>query len=204
MIAALAEAGVPVSIDTMRASVASAAVREGACLVNDVSGGLADERMYSAVADLDVPYVVMHWRGPSDRMAGLAHYDDVVVEVIGELRERVAAATAAGVHPDAIVLDPGLGFAKEAQHNWQLLRALDRIVELGHPVLVGASRKRFLGSLLAEDGEPRDVEHRDAATDAITAIAAMHRVWAVRVHDVLGSHDAVRVAQAWQEGAPDG
>ncbi len=200
VVAALAELGVPVSIDTMRASVAVAAVDAGACLVNDVSGGLADPGMYATVAALRVPYVVMHWRGPSDRMAGLAHYDDVVADVVSELRARVAAAVDAGVDPDSIVLDPGLGFAKEADHNWRLLQGLDALIDLGHPVLVGASRKRFLGSLLADTGEPRPVEQRDDATDAVTAIAAMRGVWAVRVHDVAGSHDAVRVAEAWCEG----
>lgn len=200
VVAALAEAGVPVSIDTMRGGVAAAAVSAGACLVNDVSGGLADPAMLSTIAGLRVPYVIMHWRGPSDRMVDLAHYDDVVTDVLAELQDRVAAATQAGVDPGAIVLDPGLGFAKDAEHNWQLLQGLDRLQGLGHPVLLGASRKRFLGSLLAHQGEPRTVDQRDAATDAITAIAAMRGVWAVRVHDVLGSHDAVRVARAWRDG----
>ncbi len=197
----LASAGVPVSIDTMRADTARAAVDAGACIVNDVSGGLADPGMHAAVASLGVPYVAMHWRGHGDRMNQLAHYEDAVADVIAELSQRVDEAIAAGIDPDAIVLDPGLGFAKESDHNWQLLAGLDRLHALGHPVLVGASRKRFLGAVLADaDGQPRPVDERDAATDAITAIAAVHGVWAVRVHDVLGSKDAVRVARAWREG----
>lgn len=200
IVAALSEAGVPVSIDTMRAAVARAAVAAGACLVNDVSGGLADPRMHVSVADLSVPYVAMHWRGHSDQMADLAHYDDVVEDVTRELGQRVAEATAAGIAAASIIVDPGLGFAKEAEHNWQLLHGLDRIMGMGHPVLLGASRKRFLGSLLADGGEPRPTGQRDDATDAISAIAAARGVWAVRVHDVQGSHDAVRVAAAWRAG----
>lgn len=196
----LAAAGVPVSIDTMRALTATEAVTAGACLVNDVSGGLADPAMYPAVATLGVPYVAMHWRGPSDVMAGLAHYDDVVADVVAELRARLDAAIEAGVDRDAVVLDPGLGFAKDADHNWQLLQRLDDLLALGQPVLVGASRKRFLGALLATDGVPREMAERDRATDATSALAALQGVWAVRVHDVSGSIDAVRVAQAWREG----
>jgi dihydropteroate synthase len=205
VVTGLVETGVPVSIDTMRASTARACVDAGACIVNDVSGGLADPDMYGTVADLDVPYIAMHWRGHSDRMNDLSRYDDVVADVIAELLARVEAAAAAGVVPERIVIDPGLGFAKEADHNWQLLRQLDRILDLGYPVLVGASRKRFLGSLLADDaGSPRPVDGRDAATDAVTALAAAQGVWAVRVHDVAGSKDAVRVAAAWQEGSGTG
>lgn len=195
----LVRAGVPVSIDTMRAVTAEAAVTAGACMVNDVSGGLADPAMHAVVARLGVPYVAMHWRGHSDRMADLARYDDAAADVLTELGDRVAAAVGAGVDPRSIVIDPGLGFAKEAEHNWRLLNRLADLVALGHPVLIGASRKRFLGALLAgPDGEPRPVEQRDAATDAITALAAMQGVWAVRVHDVRGSQDAVRVAAAWR------
>jgi dihydropteroate synthase len=201
VVAGLVDAGIAVSIDTMRAATAQAAVAEGACLINDVSGGLADETMYAAVAAAGVPFIVMHWRGHSDRMADLAHYDDVVADVICELGERVESAVAAGVAREAIVLDPGLGFAKNADHNWALLRDLGRLMDLGHPVLVGASRKRFLGSLLADDsGEPRPVDLRDAATDAVTALAAAQEVWAVRVHDVQGSKDAIWVAAAWAHG----
>ena len=201
----LAEAGVVVSIDTTRAACAVAAVAAGATLVNDVSGGLADPDMHAAVAGLRVPYIAMHWRGPSASMAGLAHYDDVEADVLSELTAQVAAAEAAGVARDRIVIDPGLGFAKESDHNWALLRRLDRFVALGLPVLVGASRKRFLGSLLADgSGEPRALDERDAATAAISALAAERGVWAVRVHDVRGSRDAVRVAAAWTRGSERG
>jgi dihydropteroate synthase len=205
VIAGLTSVGVPVSIDTMRAECARAAVSEGACIVNDVSGGLADPDMCAAVAALGVPYIAMHWRGHSDRMNDLAHYDDVALDVMRELRDRVEAAAAAGVDPAAIVVDPGLGFAKDADHNWQILLKLTTLLHQGYPVLIGASRKRFLGSLLADDqGEPRPVDRRDAATDAITAIAATMGVWAVRVHDVARSRDAVEVAAAWRRGSEHG
>ncbi|MDA8437200.1 MAG: dihydropteroate synthase [Actinomycetales bacterium] len=196
----LVAAGVVVSIDTMRASVARAAVEAGAAVVNDVSGGLSDPAILPTVAGLGVPYVAMHWRGYGDRMQDLAVYDDVVTDVVTELSARAAAAVAAGMAPGSIVLDPGLGFAKEAGHNWALLNALDRLVALGHPVLVGASRKRFLGSLLEADGEPRRVDRRDRATDAVSALAAAAGAWCVRVHDVRGSRDAVEVAAAWVRG----
>ena len=201
----LVAAGVPVSIDTMRAATARAAVTAGACIVNDVSGGLADDEMYRTVAALQVPYVVMHWRGHSDRMADLATYDDVVAEVHRELRARVDDAVADGIASTSVIVDPGLGFAKEADHNWQLLSKLPSLQALGYPLLLGASRKRFLGSVLADaDGAPRPIEERDAATDAITAIAAAMGVWGVRVHDVGGSSDAVRVAAAWRRGREHG
>ena len=197
----LVAAGVPVSIDTMRAQTALAAVAAGACVINDVSGGLADPAMYAAAAEVGLPFVVMHWRGHSDRMNDLATYEDVVHDVTTELLARVDAAVAAGVSSDAIVLDPGLGFAKESDHNWALLQSLPSLVDLGFPVLIGASRKRFLGSLLADSvGQPRAMDERDAATDAITAIAAWQGAWAVRVHDVARSGDAVRVAEAWKSG----
>lgn len=201
VIIGLVAAGVPVSVDTMRADTAARAVEAGACIVNDVSGGLADPQMHRTVASMGVPYVAMHWRGHSDRMADLTDYDDVLADVCAELSERVADAEAAGIPLDRIVLDPGLGFAKEADHNWALLRGLSELQALGFPLLVGASRKRFLGSLLAgDDGVARSVDGRDMATDAITALAAAIGVWAVRVHDVNGSADAVRVAAAWTEG----
>lgn len=201
VVAGLVAAGVPVSIDTMRPDVAQAALDAGACMVNDVSGGRADEGMLPWLRTVEVPYVAMHWRGPSDVMASLAVYDDVVAEVIAELQQRLDALDAAGVSLDRVILDPGIGFAKEADHNWMLLRELSSLQELGHPVLVGASRKRFLGSLLADEkGQPRPVEQRDYATDAITALSAGAGVWGVRVHDVRGGRDAVAVAAAWREG----
>jgi dihydropteroate synthase len=200
VVEALTAAGIPVSIDTMHAEVARAAVAAGAVLVNDVSGGLSEPGILAAVAELGVPYVAMHWRGYGDRMHELAVYDDVVADVVAELSARVESAVAAGIDPRAIVVDPGLGFAKEAEHNWALLKHLDALAALGHPVLVGASRKRFLGSLLAVDGEPRPLDKRDKATDAISALAAAAGAWCVRVHDVRGTRDAVEVAARWEQG----
>ena len=196
----LVRMGAVVSIDTMRADVAQAAVDEGAAIINDISGGLADPGIAAVAARAGVPFVAMHWKGPSDVMEGLAVYDDVVAEVCEELSERVADAVAAGVDPAAVVVDPGIGFAKDAGHNWALLRDLDRLLDLGRPVLVGASRKRFLGSLLASGGEPRPMAERDRATDAVSALAALAGAWCVRVHDVRGSRDAVEVAAAWARG----
>ena len=194
--------GVPVSIDTTRSTVAETAVEAGAAVVNDVSGGLADPAMARVVAEARVPWILMHWRGHSDRMAELATYEDVLGEVRAELVARVDAAVLAGVDPGKIVLDPGLGFAKNAAHNWALLRRLDVLVGLGFPVLVGASRKRFLGELLADaDGTPRPVAGRDVATAAITVLAACAGAWGVRVHDVAASMDAVAVSTAVQLGA---
>ena len=201
VIRALVAEGVTVSVDTMRAEVAEIAVEAGAALVNDVSGGLADPEMPRVVAATGVPYVVMHWRGHSHDMDSRAVYTDVVTEVREELTKRVDAVLAEGVSEDQIILDPGLGFAKRPEHNWSLLRHLDRLAELGYPLLVGASRKRFLTRLLAApDGTPRPFEECDAATVAVTALAAFHGAWAVRVHDVRPNADAVRVAQAWSTG----
>ncbi len=206
VVVALVEAGIPVSIDTMRASTAQAAVRAGACIVNDVSGGLADDEMYRAVASLGVPYVVMHWRGPSATMGELAVYGDVVDDVVAELKVRIASAVDDGIAPGSIIVDPGLGFAKDADHNWALLQHLADLQALGYPVLIGASRKRFLGSLLAESssghkGEPRAALDRDAATDAVSALSAAAGAWGVRVHDVANSRDAVTVGRAWARGS---
>ncbi|GHH49963.1 dihydropteroate synthase [Lentzea cavernae] len=196
VIRALVDEGVPVSVDTMWAAVASAALEAGASIVNDVSGGLADPEMASVVAAAGVPYVLMHWRGHSTEMDALATYDDVVTDVRSELLERVEAALAAGVAESSIVLDPGLGFAKLGDHNWELLQRLDELVELGFPVLVGASRKRFLGTLLG--GRPPG--GREDATAAVSALAAFNGAWGVRVHDVDRSLDAVAVAGAWRRG----
>ena len=194
--------GIVVSIDTMRSEVAQAAVESGASLVNDVSGGLADPGMHAWIAGVDVPYIAMHWRGHSTDMERLATYDDVVAEVCKELSDRLVELAAAGVDPARVILDPGLGFAKSGAHNWALLAALPQLSALGHPVLVGASRKRFLGELLGEPGRPRPVEERDAATDAVTVLAAAAGAWAVRVHDVRGSRDGIAVAGAWRAAAP--
>jgi dihydropteroate synthase len=194
----LAADGVVVSIDTMRAEVAAAALDVGAALVNDVSGGQADPALPPLVAAAGVPYVVMHWRAHSAQMQEHATYDDVVADVVKELSARLEAVVAQGVPVERVVLDPGLGFAKDAAHNWALLRGLDQLVALGRPLLVGASRKRFLGALLAgPDGTPAPPDQRDAATHATSALAAAAGVWCVRVHDVPGTLDAVRVADAW-------
>lgn len=194
VIGQLSEAGVAVSIDTMRAEVAVAAVAAGAVLVNDVSGGLADPDMLPAVAGLDVGYVAMHWRGHSDRMADLAHYTDVVADVRAELADRLEAAVAAGIDADRVVLDPGLGFAKTAAHNWALLQHLDELAALGRPLLVGASRKRFLGELLAGPDGPRPPKERDDAGVAITTLLAAGGIWGVRTHTVRPHRDAIAVA----------
>jgi dihydropteroate synthase len=197
VIRGLSAAGVAVSVDTTRARVAEAAIEAGAVIVNDVSGGLADPDMARVVAAANVPWILMHWRGASQDMDSLATYTDVVADVRTELTRQVDAAVAAGVDPSAIVLDPGLGFAKRAEHNWILLRHLDALMDLGFPVLVGASRKRFLGSLLADRaGVPRPPDGREDATAAVSALVAAAGAWGVRVHDVRRSLDAVIVAHA--------
>jgi dihydropteroate synthase len=198
----LATGGIRVSIDTTRAAVAAAALDAGAGLVNDVSGGLADPDMGRVVADAGCPWVLMHWRGHSREMAQLARYDDVVKEVIAELGQRVEEAVAAGVAPDRLILDPGLGFAKTAEHNWRLSAHLPDIVAMGYPVLVGASRKSYLGKLLADaEGEPRSTGEREAATIATTVLAVAAGAWGVRVHEVRGNVDAIRVWQAIRAAA---
>jgi dihydropteroate synthase len=202
VISQLAAAGVLVSVDTMRAGVAEFALGAGARLVNDVSGGVADPRMPRLAAEAGVPYVVTHWRGFSRDMQSLAVYDDVVREVSDELRRQVDAVIAAGVDASAIIVDPGLGFAKLPGHNWALLAGLGEISGLGggrqFPVLVGASRKSFLGALLRDsDGQPRPVDERDDATVAVSALAAAAGAWCVRVHTVAANADAVRVAARW-------
>lgn len=199
VIRALSTEGVTVSVDTMRAEVAKAAVEAGASLVNDVSGGLADPAMPRVVAATGVDYVVMHWRGHSHDMERRAVYTDVVTEVREELAKRVDLVLAEGVSEKQIVLDPGLGFAKNSEHNWALLAGMGELAELGYPLLIGASRKRFLGRLLADaDGAPRPFGRSDDATVAVTALAAHAGAWCVRVHEVRPNADAVRVAAAWK------
>ena len=194
VITALAGHGVLVSVDTMRAEVAEAALDAGAGVVNDVSGGLADPAILRVVAERDAAYVAMHWRGHADTMQRRASYADVVAEVCDELQRRVDDALAAGVAPDRIAVDPGLGFAKTADHNWELLRHLPDLDVLGLPVLLGSSRKSFIGALLAdEEGRPRPVLDREDANVALTTIAGLLGVWAVRVHEVRASVDALRV-----------
>jgi dihydropteroate synthase len=193
----LTAAGVRTSVDTTRAEVAEASISAGAALVNDVSGGLADKNMAELVAESGIPWVLMHWRGHSREMYAAARYGDVVTEVGAELTARVEDVVAVGVAPEQLVLDPGLGFAKRAEHNWALLAGLHRIVGLGLPVLVGASRKTFLGKLLAApDCTVRPADERDAATLATTVLAAQAGVWGVRVHDAAASVDAVRTVEA--------
>jgi len=201
----LAGAGAVVSVDTMRSQVAEAAVAAGAWMVNDVSGGLADPQMAALVADTKVPYVAMHWRGHSADMDSRATYVDVVEEVRSELARRLDALEAAGVDLADVVVDPGLGFAKNADHNWALLRNLDRLASLGCPVLLAASRKRFLGHLLAGPGhELPPAAERDDASAAVSVLAAVAGAWCVRVHEVRASAHGVRVAARWTADAGAG
>lgn len=197
----LATRGAAVSIDTTRASVAHAAVAAGAHIINDVSGGLADKDMGKVAAQTGKVFVAMHWRGHALEMDRLEQYTDVVQDVTSELLERVDHLLAAGVQPHQLVLDPGLGFSKAGANNWPLLKHTADLAALGYPLLVGASRKRFLGHLLAgPDGQPVPPADRDHATAAISALAAAAGAWCVRVHDVAPSAAAVRVAAAWRQG----
>ena len=195
----LAAQGVTVSIDTMHADVAKAGLQSGAGMVNDVSGGRADPAMARLVAESGVRWVLMHWPPvSSDRPHRAPRYRDVVAEVRDDLLAGVDDAVAAGVDPAKLIIDPGLGFAKTPQHNWALLHALPQLVATGIPVLLGASRKRFLGSLLTgPDGIPRPPDGRETATAVISALAALHGAWGVRVHDVRTSVDALKVVGAW-------
>ncbi len=199
VISALSAEAALVSVDTMRSDVAEAALAAGARMVNDVSGGLADPRILEVVARSEATYVAMHWRAHSDRMQDLAVYDEpggVVAAVRRELSERVEAMRAAGIAESRIVLDPGLGFAKRGEHNWSLLRGFAELAELGFPLLVGASRKSFLGGLLAgPDGASRPVDEREEAGHAITLLLARQGVWGVRVHDVRGTRDVLKVLE---------
>ncbi|MFH7323180.1 dihydropteroate synthase [Aeromicrobium sp. JJY06] len=190
----LADAGVVVSVDTMWAETARQSIEAGAAIVNDVSGGRADPQMVPLVADAEVPFVVMHWRAHSDRMQQHTDYTDVIEDVVGELREQYAAVCEAGVDPERVILDPGLGFSKTGDQNWTLLAHLDRFTDLGRPLLVAASRKGFLGALLADSVGPRPVDGREDATAALSTLAALSGAWGVRVHDPRPSADAVRVA----------
>jgi dihydropteroate synthase len=200
VVAALAAQGALVSVDTMRAEVAAEAIAVGAGIVNDVSGGRADPAMAELVATSGVPFVAMHWRGHSVDMQSRAVYDDVVADVVAELSQRAAELVAAGIAADRIVLDPGFGFAKLTGHNWSLLRGLDRLLDLGHPILVGTSRKTFLGRLgVPEGGEPRAPLDRDPATAATSMHAARLGAWGVRVHHIPSTLDAMRVARAIQD-----
>lgn len=202
----LAAQGVTVSIDTTHADVARSALEHGAQLVNDVSGGRADPAMAPLVAEAGVLWVLMHWRRVSPTHPHqVPDYRDVVAQVRADLLAVVDDAVAAGVDPAKLVIDPGLGFAKTGQHNWSLLHALPELVATGYPVLLGASRKRFLGALLAgRDGTPRPPDGRETATAVISVLAALHGAWGVRVHDVRASVDALRVVDAWQRAERTG
>lgn len=202
----LAAQGITVSIDTIHAGVARAALESGARIVNDVSRGRADPAMAPLMAEAAVPWVLMHWRSVTDaRPHQVPPYRDVVAEVRAELLASVDDAVAAGVDAANLIIDPGLGFAKTTQHNWALLHALPQFVATGIPVLVGASRKRFLGRLLADaDGTLRPPDGRETATAVISALAAVHGAWGVRVHDVRATVDALKVVEAWKQGGPDG
>nr|WP_271985810.1 dihydropteroate synthase [Pseudoclavibacter terrae] len=196
----LAGLGVLVSIDTMYAKTAEAALELGAEYVNDVSGGLADPAMLGLVAERGNPFILSHWRGHSVRMNELADYRDPAAEILSELASARDRAVDAGLDPSQIVLDPGLGFAKRRDDNWAVLRELEQFVALGHPLLVGASRKRFTGEMLGPDA---DVTERDLPTAVITALAAKAGVWGVRVHNVEANRVALDVVDAWREGAQD-
>ena len=205
VVEALAAEGIVVSVDTMNADTAREAVAAGAQIVNDVSGGLADPAMASVIVDTGARYVVMHWRGPSNEMTGLASYVDVVSEVRSELESRITALLAQGVRAEQLIVDPGLGFAKDASHNWEVLRRLDELVSLGYPVLVGASRKRFVGALphlaAAQPDTATDLgDPRDLPSAVLAALAVRSGAWGVRVHDVASTAVALDVVDAWNSG----
>jgi dihydropteroate synthase len=201
VIKALIERRIPVSVDTMNASTAAAAARAGARVINDVSGGLADPEMYRTIAATGVRYIASHWRAHSDNMQDFATYTDVVSEVRDALKNRIAELLVWGVSPDRIIIDPGLGFAKTADHNWALLAGLPVLVSLGYPVLIGASRKRFLAPF-APEGAPTSA--RDQATATLSALAAQSGAWGVRVHDIPTTAAALDVWSAWHSGGRHG
>jgi len=196
--------GAAISIDTMNAETAELAIAAGANIINDVSGGLADEAMLGVAAKHDVVIILSHWRGHSDIMNTMASYQNVAEEVATELQARVDAAIAAGISRDKIVVDPGLGFAKDMKQNWQLVARLDEIEKLGLPILVGASRKRFIAGALDEE-EPNSVSHerRDVATAVLTALLMQRKLWGVRVHNVISTVDAISIVSALHEGSND-
>mgnify|MGYP000344806669 FL=1 len=198
--AIVAELGAKVSIDTMNAETARLAVAAGASIINDVSGGLADPGMFQVANDTGATIIISHWRGFSDQMDTLATYDDVAAEVAAELKLRVDAALATGVKPAQIVVDPGLGFAKDMQQNWKLVARLEKLEELGYPILVGASRKRFIAGVI-EPEEPAEVsnERRDLATAVLTALLLQRKIWGVRVHNVLATSDAIKIVAALRD-----
>ena len=186
-----------ISVDTMNHETAVAAVEAGADIVNDVSGGLSDPRMFAAVAPTNARFILSHWRGHSDQMDSLNQYDDIATDVIAEISEQIAVAVANGLSRDRIIVDPGLGFAKDLKQNWELVARLDRLEQLGLPVLVGASRKRFLAGVLEED-DPASVGNgrRDLATAVLTALLLQRKLWGVRVHNVQATVDAIKLVEA--------
>ena len=188
----LTNLGIITSVDTMRSQTAQAAAKAGAQIVNDVSGGLADENMHKTVATLDLPYVLLHWRGHSSVMDDMAKYSNVVTEVLKEIDTQVQKAIKSGVQKNKIVIDPGLGFAKNPEHNWEILKKFEQLHSLGLPIYVGASRKRFLAEFAYPQGST-DPKDRDLATSAISSYVSLNGAWAVRVHDVVGSVAAVKV-----------
>ena len=194
----MVDLGAVVSVDTMRANIAEEAITAGASIINDVSGGLADPVMGEVIAAARVPFVAMHWRGHAAHMQSAAQYDHVVHDVRDELAARIDGLLIQGLEFEQIIVDPGLGFAKTSSHNWDLLHGLGTLMALDRPILIGASRKRFLGDLLAMEGVDRAVDERDDATIAISALASHGGAWGVRVHEVLGNRDAVEVASAWR------
>ena len=187
VIAELSKHGVKISIDTMRADTAEKAVQAGAAIINDVSGGLSDPAMFATVKKLGVPYILMHWRGQSKEMNSRAIYNDVVNDVISEINSQIGAALDAGINKSQIIIDPGLGFAKDAEHNWEILRNLKQFTSMGYPVLIGASRKRFLG------GDNPD--EREAATIELTKTLVPQGIWGVRVHSVKPHVDVIAGAK---------
>ena len=194
VITALAKKEIPLSIDTTRATIADKAIKGGATYVNDVSGGLADPGMYALIAkNPKIQYIIMHWRAHSKTMQEHATYKDVVKEVKEELEERINSAIEAGVNPEQIIIDPGIGFSKLSEHNWELLRNIDRLALLGYPLLIGASRKRFLGELTGATNP----DEREAASIAITAMVAKQNVWGVRTHSVKPHRDAIATVTAF-------
>lgn len=198
VIRSLAAAGVRVSVDTMHADTARAAADAGASIINDVSGGLADQDMPSAVRDTGLSYVVMHWRGRLDASDSRASYEHTVDEVCRELSVRMSDLIEKGVDPSRLIVDPGLGFSKKAHHNWQMLAGLETVKALGYPVLIGASRKRFLGALLPEDA---DITSRDTPTAIVSALAAERGIWGLRVHDVPATRAALAIVREWKAGS---
>lgn len=194
----LVDQGIAVSIDTMRAEIAKAAVETGASYVNDVSGGKADEKMFETVSSLNTKYILMHWRGQSKNMDELASYQDVVKDVVAELNQQISKALAVGVKPENLIIDPGLGFAKKVEHNWEILRNLNQLKALNYPILIGHSRKRFLNELSL--GLPVDNDFKDSATASISYQLAREKIWAVRVHEAKRTNAAIAAAYHFGEG----